>query len=159
MWHRQGAKAGGTTMKQRLMALLLCGVCLATVATAQLQTTAPPPTSKAPCRDTPDSKTAWFDPSKYPLLGNGVKVGRAVSTPDPEYSEPARKAKLNGTVLLAVAVNASGNVDAVKVVCALEPGLDQNAANAVKQWKFTPATKDGEPVPVQIEVSVGYRLY
>ncbi len=53
----------------------------------------------------------------------------------------------------------SGTVDAVKVVCKLESGLDQNAADAAKQWKFIPATKDGKPVPVQIEVSVGFRLY
>jgi protein TonB len=89
----------------------------------------------------------------------GVKLGRATSAPDPEYSEPARKAKVQGTVLLALAINAEGTVDEVKVVCKLEPGLDQNAADAAKQSRFTPATKDGKPVPVQIEVSVGYRLY
>ena len=58
-----------------------------------------------------------------------------------------------------MAINAEGTVDEVKVVCSLEPGLDANAVAAAKQWKFTPATKDGEPVPVQIEVSVGYSLY
>jgi TonB family protein len=146
-------------MKLRLTALLACGLCLAMAAIGQQQPFASPPTIKGPCPDTVDSKTAWFDPSLYPLLGDGVKVGRAFYHPDPDYSESARQTKTMGTVLLAVAINASGTVDAVKVVCKLEPGLDQNAADAVKQWKFTPATKDGEPVPVQIEVSVGYRLY
>jgi TonB family protein len=149
-------------MKLRFAAVLACGCSLANSATGQQQSatpTAPPPTIKGPCPDTVESKTAWFDPSLYPLLGNGVKVGRAFYNPAPEYSETARKAKINGTVLLAVAINSVGTVDAVKVVCKLEPGLDQNAAAAVKQWKFTPATKDNEPVPVQIEVSVGYRLY
>jgi TonB family protein len=146
-------------MKPRLAALLACGLCLATAATGQQQPFAPPPAIKGPCPTDPASKTAWFDLTRYPLLGNGVKVGRAFYHPDPEYSESARKTKTMGTVLLAVAINSVGMVDAVKVVCKLEPGLDQNAAAAVKQWKFTPATKDGEPVPVQIEVSVGYRLY
>jgi TonB family protein len=148
-------------MKRRVAALLACGLCLAAAATAQQPPAAfsPPATLKGPCPDTPESKTAWFDPSQYPLLGSGVKVGRATSTPDPEYSESARKAKIQGTVLLALAINAEGTVDAVKVVCKLEPGLDQNAADAVKKWKFTPATKDGKPMPIQIETSINFRLY
>jgi TonB family protein len=114
---------------------------------------------KGPCPETVDSKTAWFDSNQYLLHNGGVMLGRATSIPDPEYSESARKAKIQGTVLLALAINADGTVDAVKVVCSLEPGLDQNAADAARKWKFTPATKDGKPVPIQIEVSVGYRLY
>lgn len=62
-------------------------------------------------------------------------------------------------VMLAVAINASGTVDRIKVVQPLEPGLDQKAVEAVQQWKFSPATKDGKPVAVQIPVSVGFRLY
>jgi len=142
-------------MKLQLAALLLAGLGIAIAATGQ----SPPPTIKGPCPATPESKTAWFDPNLYLLHNNGVKLGRGVSVPDPEYSETARKAKINGNVLLAVAINATGTVDAVKVVCALEPGLDQNAVDAVRKWKFTPATKDGEPVAVQLEVAVGYRLY
>jgi TonB family protein len=147
-------------MKLRLTALLVCGLCLAVAATGQQQPAfSPPPTIKGPCPEALNQKTAWFDPNLYMQHSNGVEIGRALSTPDPEYAESARKAKINGVVLLAVAINASGTVDAVKVVCKLEPGLDRNAAAAVKQWKFMPATKDGEPVPVQIEVSVGYRMY
>lgn len=86
-------------------------------------------------------------------------MGRPLSIPDPTYSASARKAKINGTVVLAVAINDSGTVDAVKVVRSVEPGLDQNAVDAVKQWKFTPATKDGEPVAVQIDVTVGFSMY
>ncbi len=147
-------------MKLRFAALLACGLCLAAAATGQQQPTfSPPPTIKGPCPETLETKIAWFDPSQYPLLGNGVKVGRAVSAPDPEYSESARKAKIQGTVLMALAINAEGTVDAVKVVCSLEPGLDANAADAAKKWKFTPATKDGKPVSVQFEVSTNFRLY
>lgn len=114
---------------------------------------------KGPCPETLDQKTAWFDPSQYPQRDDSVKIGRPTSTPDPEYSEPARKAKIQGTVMLALAINAEGTVNAVKVVCSLEPGLDQNAADAAKKWKFTPAIKDGKPVPIQIEVSTTFRTY
>ena len=145
-------------MKLRFAALIACGLGLAAAAQQQPALT-PPATLKGPCPDIPENKTAWFDPSQYPLLGNGVKVGRVLYHPDPEYSESARKTKTMGNVLLAVAINIDGTVDAVKVVCKLEPGLDQNAADAVKQWKFPPPTKNGEPVPVRPEVAIGFRLY
>ncbi len=147
-------------MTLRPAALLISALCLVAVATGQQQPVAPtPPGIKGPCPTTPESKTAWFDASQYLLRGNGVKLGRAVSAPDPQYSDSARKAKITGTVLLAIAIDAAGNVAAARVVCSLEPSLDQNAVDAVRRWKFTSATKDGNPVPVQIEVSVGYRLY
>ena len=148
-------------MKLRLAFLLSCCFCLATHAVGQLAPIAPtaPPPTKGACPETPGRKTAWFDPSQYLMHGNGVKILRPVSAPDPEYSEYARQKKISGTILLALAINAGGTVDTVKVVCSLEPSLDQKAVEAVEKWKFAPATKDGEPVPVQIEVSVGYRLY
>jgi TonB family protein len=47
----------------------------------------------------------------------------------------------------------------MKVVRPLGMGLDQKALDAVKQWKFEPAMKDGKPVAVQINVEVNFRLY
>ena len=88
-----------------------------------------------------------------------MKLGRPLSLPDPEYAESARKKKIQGCVILAVAINAAGTVDSIKVVQPLEPGLDQKAVEAVQQWRFTPATKDGQPVAVQSAVSVDFRLY
>lgn len=93
------------------------------------------------------------------MFGTGVKPGHALYAPNPQYSEPGRQGKIKGTVLLALAVNAGGTVDAVKIVRSLEPSLDQNAIAAVKTWKFTPATKDDKPVAVQIEVAVKFDLY
>jgi TonB family protein len=162
MQHRRRAGVGGATMKLRFTAVLMCGLSLATAATAQLQPdayVATNQTTNGPCPSPAEGKTAWFDTCRYLLLGNGVKAGRALSIPDPEYSESARKAKIKGTVFLAVALNATGTVDAVKVVRSVGPGLDQNAVDAVRQWKFAPATKDGKPVAVQIEVTVGFDMY
>ncbi len=72
-------------MKLRFAAALIAGLCLVTSATGQQQPvapTAPPPTIKGPCPDTPESKTAWFDPNLYLLhSNNGVKLGRpSIST-------------------------------------------------------------------------------
>ncbi len=92
-------------------------------------------------------------------VGGGVSAPRALSTPDPEYSEEARKAKYQGTVVLWLIVDQNGHPQQVRVARSLGMGLDQKAIEAVKQWKFEPAMKDGKPVAVQINVEVNFRLY
>jgi TonB family protein len=76
----------------------------------------------------------------------------------PEYSEEARKAKYQGTVLLKVLVDASGQVANVDVARSLGLGLDEKAMAAVRQWKFRPGTKDGKPVIMQAQVEMNFRL-
>ena len=83
---------------------------------------------------------------------------RPIFTPDPEYSDDARKHRVHGEVVLAVTVEADGTTSNIKVEESLKPDLDQNAIDAVKRWKFEPATKDGRPVAVSIHVNVSFRL-
>jgi len=92
-------------------------------------------------------------------VGGGVSAPRALNTPDPEYSEEARKAKYQGTVVLWLIVDQNGRPQQVKVARSLGMGLDQKAIEAVRNWKFEPAMKDGRPVAVQINVEVNFRLY
>ena len=92
-------------------------------------------------------------------VGGGVSAPRALDTPDPEYSEEARKAKYQGTVVLWLIVGPDGKPRDIKVARALGMGLDQKAIEAVRNWKFEPAMKDGKPVAVQINVEVNFRLY
>jgi TonB family protein len=92
-------------------------------------------------------------------VGGGVSAPRALFAPDPEYSEEARKAKYQGTVVLWVVVGPDGRVQNLRVQRTLGMGLDQKAVEAVKQWRFEPARKDGQPVAVQINVEVNFRLY
>jgi periplasmic protein TonB len=92
-------------------------------------------------------------------VGGGVSAPRPVFTPDPEYSEEARKAKYQGTCVLWLVVGPDGRPRDIKVARTLGLGLDEKAIEAVKQWKFEPAMKDGKPVAVQINVEVSFRLY
>ena len=92
-------------------------------------------------------------------IGNGVSAPRALETPDPEYSEEARKAKYQGVVVLWLIVGPDGKPRDIKVTRPLGMGLDQKAIEAVNRWKFEPAMKDGRPVAVQINVEVNFRLY
>ncbi len=90
--------------------------------------------------------------------GGGVSTPSVLHKVDPEYSEEARKAKYQGTVLLSVIVDEHGNVRDVRVLRPLGLGLDQKAIEAVVLWKFRPGRKDGRPVAVQATIEVNFRL-
>jgi len=92
-------------------------------------------------------------------VGGGISAPQPVSTPDPEYTEQARVAKTQGTCILWLIVDDQGRPRDIRVVRGLGMGLDAKAIEAVKQWKFQPAMKDGRPVNVQISVEVGFHLY
>jgi periplasmic protein TonB len=92
-------------------------------------------------------------------VGGGVSAPKATFSPDPEYSEEARKAKFQGTCVLWLIVGPDGHPRDIRVSRTLGLGLDEKAIEAVKNWKFEPAMKDGKPVAVQINVEVDFRLY
>jgi TonB family protein len=92
-------------------------------------------------------------------VGGGVSAPRAIYDPEPEYSEEARKAKYQGTVVLWVVVGPDGRVRDMRVSRTLGMGLDEKAIDAVRQWRFEPARKNGQPVPVQVSIEVNFRLY
>lgn len=92
-------------------------------------------------------------------VGGMVSGPRAVFAPDPEYTEEARKAKLQGKCVLWLVVGTDGHAHDVRVVHGIGLGLDEKAVEAVKTWKFEPAMKDGKPVAVQINVETTFRLY
>jgi periplasmic protein TonB len=92
-------------------------------------------------------------------VGGGVSAPRAIYDPDPDYSEEARKAHYQGSVILSVIVDASGHPKYIRIQRSLGMGLDEKAVAAVKTWRFEPAMKDGHPVAVQMSVEVNFHLY
>jgi TonB family protein len=91
-------------------------------------------------------------------IGGGVSAPVPIFQPEPEYSEEARKAKWQGSVLLSLVVDESGKAVQIKVTKSLGLGLDQKAIEAVEKWRFKPGTKDGKPVAVIASVEVNFRL-
>lgn len=88
-----------------------------------------------------------------------IKPPTPIYDPEPEYSEPALAAKYQGTVVLGLIVGRDGTPTDVWVVKKLGFGLDQKAVRAVRQWKFEPGMKDGEPMPVLANVQVTFHLH
>jgi TonB family protein len=91
-------------------------------------------------------------------VGGGVKAPRLVSKKEPEYSEAARKARVQGTVVLYTEVSPDGTAQNIRVLNSLGSGLDEEAIEAVRQWKFNPGIKDDKPVTVAASIEVNFRL-
>jgi len=91
--------------------------------------------------------------------GRGVTPPRPIYSPDPEFSEEARKAKYQGTCTLMIVVAADGHPINIRVVNSLGMGLDEKAIETVKTWRFEPGRKDGHAVNVEMAVEVDFHLY
>ena len=95
-----------------------------------------------------------------PLRGGGdVKAPQLVNRVEPSYPEAARKARMEGVVILEAIITANGNVEEVKVLKSVNPLLDAAAQRAVQQWKYRPATLNGRAVRVYLTVTVTFNLH
>jgi TonB family protein len=92
-------------------------------------------------------------------IGNGVKPPKATHMPEPSYSVAGRYEKYQGALTISVVLDKNGNVAKVRVVKPLGFGLDEQAAINVKTWRFNPATRNGDPVAVAMNIEVTFRLY
>jgi periplasmic protein TonB len=91
-------------------------------------------------------------------VGGSVAAPEVLYRVEPEYSEDARKARYQGTVVLEAIVRKDGKVDVLHLVRSIGFGLDQNAIEALRQWRFRPARKDGMPVDFIMNFEVRFNL-
>src|SRR4029077_12871560 len=112
----------------------------------------PPAAAKSQKKEMPLSGPAF-------KVGDSVSAPKVISTTQPEYTKSAREAHLEGTVVLSVVVDIDGRAKDIKVAKALGSGLDERAIDSLRGWSFTPGSKDGQPVPVQINIEVTFRFY
>lgn len=133
--------------------------------------TLPPAQTTAPAQTTTSAQTAHptlnGGRAQVPghsepiyLVGNGVSPPVKTYDPRPDYTEAARQARLQGSVILQIIVKADGKVDKdIKVLQGLGMGLDEQAVATMRKWRFNPALKDDRPVAVQIKVNMSFVLY
>jgi protein TonB len=84
---------------------------------------------------------------------------RLISKPEPQYTEDARKNQVVGTVVLKVVFSSNGSVTNIRTVSGLPYGLTERAIAAARQIKFVPATKDGHPVSMWMQLEYNFNLY
>jgi len=86
-----------------------------------------------------------------------VTAPRALSSPDPRYTREAANNHIEGVSRLGIVVDSTGKADNIAVLAPLGMGLDEEAVLAIKQWRFQPAMKNGQPIRVQINVEINFR--
>lgn len=99
-----------------------------------------------------------------PAPANADEEKKEVTRPRPihrvyaKYPEEAKAKRITGLVTLEVSVDEKGTVADVRVVKPLQADLDQAAIDAMRQWKFEPATRDGKPVATKLQMTFSFRL-
>ena len=93
--------------------------------------------------------------------GGNVAPPRLLYDRKPLYTSDAMKARISGRALLECIVETDGTVSNIRIVRSLDSvhGLDDEAIRALKDWRFVPGTRAGEPVPVRITVETAFTLH
>jgi TonB family protein len=91
-------------------------------------------------------------------IGPGITAPKLQKKVEPDYTQEARAARKEGTVVLTMIISRQGRAENIRVVKSLEPGLDKRAVEAAQQWSFEPATRNGKPVRVEATVEVNFKL-
>lgn len=98
------------------------------------------------------------DPAVRRAGVNGVTQPSCIFCPNPDYTNPAREAKFSGTAVLEAVVSAEGRTMQTWIVRGLPFGLNQASTDAVRSWRFKPATLNGKPVTVKVDIEVSFNL-
>lgn len=115
------------------------------------------PEARVPSPAEPEGDAS--DETVYKAGDPGVVAPRATYQIVPDFPEKATKRREVGDVILSAIVGTDGRVHSPHVECGAAPDLNQQALKTIALWRFEPGTKDGEPVPVRIEISTSFHTY
>jgi TonB family protein len=107
----------------------------------------------------PTDKVPSAISDKVAHVGGSIKAPVLIYSVEPEYTERAAKKRLNGNVQVYLWVDENGNPTHVRVVKGIGMGMDEKAVEAVRQYKFRPATQDGKPVTVDLYIDVNFQIF
>jgi periplasmic protein TonB len=96
----------------------------------------------------------WVDGGHHCRRG----AGRRIFALPPHYTEKARKARLQGIVILESIIDREGCVQDIHVLKGMPMGLDRAALEAARNWVFEPATVEGKPVKVYYTLTVNFQI-
>jgi TonB family protein len=140
----------------RLLALIVLSISLSFLATAWAQTRNARPESSSTLMTSPTDFSEDQTFAQFQRMSKGMKPPKATRAPDPKFPDLPADAQQRGTVVMLVGISAKGRVDAVRVLHSDEHAFEATAVDTVKRWKFRPAEKDGQAVPVQVTVEMKF---
>src|SRR5271165_2647198 len=139
-----------------LVALAILTLAIASQTTAQSGNT-PTDSSSTISTSTPVNTTDDEAFASYQRVTSGMKPPKATRAPDPAFPDLPADAEPRGLVVMLVGINAKGHVERVHVMRSSNDAFQNSAVSTVKTWKFSPAKKDGKPVPVQVTVEMKFQ--
>ena len=92
------------------------------------------------------------------FVGGNVRKPEKISSPQPQYTAEARKARVQGVVIAQALIDQEGYVTELKILKGLPLGLSEAAEEVIRRWRFKPATLNGKPVAVYYNLTVNFRL-
>lgn len=139
-----------------LIALAILTLTFASHAAAQSASTAGDSSSKM-STSTPLTGPDDEAFATYQRVTPEMKPPKANRSPDPAYPDIPSDAEPNGVVVMLVGIDTKGHVGLVHVLRSSNDAFQNSAVSTVKTWKFSPAKKDGKPVPVQVTVEMKFQ--
>ena len=140
----------------RILMLTALALSLCTASTTS-QAQANPPGSSSTLSTSPADFSDDETFSRFERVTQGMRPPKATHAPDPKFPDLPADAEPRGTVVMLVGVNAKGHVAVVRVLRSDEKAFEQSAVDTVKKWKFKPAERNGQPVPVQVTVEMKFQ--
>jgi TonB family protein len=140
---KQGMREVHVLNKRPLMTFM-AGIFVGAVAVAILRPAILTPTVK--------------EPEYYTLEQQGVTNPTLIHEVKPHYTGDAMRGKVAGTVVMTCIVQLGGNCEGLQVTKSLDPRLDQEAVNALQNWRFRPGEYRGRAVPVKVTIEISFRL-
>jgi TonB family protein len=140
----------------RTLTLIALSITLSFLATARAQSATARPESSSILSTSPADFSEDQTFAQFQRVTKGMKPPKATHAPDPRFPDLPPDAEQHGTVVMLVGIDAKGHVEAVRVLRSDEHVFETSAVNTVRKWKFRPAEKDGQAVPVQVTVEMKF---
>lgn len=146
------------TWSQRTVWLsLACAIAVPVIAVnGSAQSATKPADSSSMSTATPASAIDDAAFASYQRVTKDMKPPRATHAPDPKYPDVPADVEPNGVVVMLVGINPKGRVELVHVLRSSNAVFEASAVTTVRTWKFSPAKRDGQPVPVQVTVEMRF---
>lgn len=97
------------------------------------------------------------DPNTPRMPSSDLNGPSPIRKVDPKYPPTLINEHVEGEVVVYAVIRRNGSVDSIQLVRGLDDELDKNAMNALSQWKFRPATRQGEPVDLEAIIHIPFR--
>jgi TonB family protein len=101
---------------------------------------------------------ADYDDIQTDMSASGISAPTIIKRVEPRYTDEARQERIVGTVILQTVIQTNGTADILKVVKPMPFGLTESAVQALQQWRFMPAVRNGKEIPVAANIEVAFNI-